>query len=61
MTGMRDIPSDGCKRLNMELQKRVSTFFDIFLAAHPIKLKFVFDLNQALMERNVDDGEGRIE
>ena len=61
MTGMRDIPSDGCKRLNMELQKRVSTFFDIFRAAHPIKLKFVFDLNQALMERNVDDGEGRIE
>ena len=61
MTGMRDIPSHGCKILNIELQKRLSTFFDIFRDAHPIKLKFVFDLNQALIGMNVEDGERRME
>ena len=61
MTGMRDIPSDGCKILNIELQKRLSTFFDIFRDAHPTKLKFVFDLNQALIGMNVEDGERRME
>ena len=58
---MRDIPNEGCKFLNSELQQRLCAFFDIFREAHPLKLKFVFDLNQALMAGNFVDGDERME
>ena len=58
---MRDIPNEGCKFLTLELQKRLSAFFNIFREANPIKLKFVFYLNQAQIGRNFEDGDERME
>ena len=61
VTGIQDIPTHDCKFLSKELQKRLIVFFDIFREAHPMKLKFVFNLNQALNQRNVQNDEQKME